>query len=331
MSGTERLARATSALGKTQRVLDELALWLNEGNPRVRIYCCIYRNHPALEISVSAHARWGQLQALDGVHDAFAESPTAFDRWSVQTTQANRWVPVFPAVIATRKLLGAWGGTIGPQDRVVLCQGTKPLGYVSASLDVGQAWSAAERQAIRLRYRRVSSLLRLAALDWRARHEPNELSESLNSDRHGAFVAGVDGRVLAASPSARHWWAQSGELAELIEDAEKRGWSGAEKQRLSGFELERTPIDTSSGRSFQIVRCVRETERPVRIATVPLKTLTPRERELCAWIASGETNAKIADRMAVQPSTIKTMLERVYGKLEVSGRVALAHRLLRAS
>jgi two-component system response regulator DevR len=57
--------------------------------------------------------------------------------------------------------------------------------------------------------------------------------------------------------------------------------------------------------------------------------LSPREREVLALVAAGETNAQIADRLAVGPETVKTLIARTFTKLGVRKRaeaVTEAHR-----
>lgn len=321
------LARAAAELGHTRKVLDELVRWLSAEVPGVRFFACVYRSHPALEMAVSSHARDGRLELLAGVPEAFASSPTAFDRWTVEASQQNRFLPVFPAVVASPKLRGAWGA-IGLQDRIVLCQGTRPLGYVSASLAPGARWPPGARRAVRLSYRKISRILWLAALDWRGRHDPVDLSSGLEGPNHGAFFLSPEGLVLASSTSARHWRRHSEALDAFLLDVEARGWPGTERQRLGGYELERAEVDTSSGRAYQVLRCTRSLRAPPPLVVeLPLE-LTPRERELCQWLVSGETNAALAERLGVRASTVKTMLERLYDKLGTPGRVALTRRLL---
>jgi DNA-binding CsgD family transcriptional regulator len=52
--------------------------------------------------------------------------------------------------------------------------------------------------------------------------------------------------------------------------------------------------------------------------------LTLREREILSLVAGGGTNAQIASRLWVAPSTVKKHLEHVYEKLGVGGRTAAA-------
>jgi DNA-binding CsgD family transcriptional regulator len=54
--------------------------------------------------------------------------------------------------------------------------------------------------------------------------------------------------------------------------------------------------------------------------------LTKREREVVAWVARGKTNAEIARRLWLAPSTVGKHLENVYAKLGVSTRTAAVAR-----
>jgi DNA-binding CsgD family transcriptional regulator len=54
--------------------------------------------------------------------------------------------------------------------------------------------------------------------------------------------------------------------------------------------------------------------------------LTPREREVLAWVARGKTNSEIARRLCLAPGTVGKHLENVYAKLGVSTRTAAVAR-----
>jgi DNA-binding CsgD family transcriptional regulator len=49
--------------------------------------------------------------------------------------------------------------------------------------------------------------------------------------------------------------------------------------------------------------------------------LTPRECEILALLASGQSNKELARTLGVSPNTIKTHIARVYEKLDVERRV----------
>lgn len=55
---------------------------------------------------------------------------------------------------------------------------------------------------------------------------------------------------------------------------------------------------------------------------VPGALLSVRENEVLDLVASGATNAQIAERLWISPATVKKHLENVYAKLEVGGRIA---------
>ena len=49
--------------------------------------------------------------------------------------------------------------------------------------------------------------------------------------------------------------------------------------------------------------------------------LSPRECEILALLASGQSNKELARTLAISPNTVKTHVARVYEKLEVARRV----------
>jgi DNA-binding CsgD family transcriptional regulator len=62
--------------------------------------------------------------------------------------------------------------------------------------------------------------------------------------------------------------------------------------------------------------------------STPEALLTPREREVLAWVARGKTNAEIAGVLWLAPGTVRKHLENVYAKLGVSTRTAAVACLL---
>ena len=71
----------------------------------------------------------------------------------------------------------------------------------------------------------------------------------------------------------------------------------------------------------------RETEGPTRPA--PQEVLTPRELEVLAMMARGASNAEIADRLVLSPSTVKTHVKNILRKLGVGNRTHAASIYLR--
>jgi DNA-binding NarL/FixJ family response regulator len=62
------------------------------------------------------------------------------------------------------------------------------------------------------------------------------------------------------------------------------------------------------------------------MATAPLpsppffETLTPREQEILAWLAQGDSNMQIAQRLDLSEKTVRNVLTAVYEKLKVTSR-----------
>jgi DNA-binding CsgD family transcriptional regulator len=55
-------------------------------------------------------------------------------------------------------------------------------------------------------------------------------------------------------------------------------------------------------------------------------SLTPREREILAWVARGKTNPEIAAALQLAPGTVRKHLDNIYEKLDVPNRTAAVTR-----
>jgi DNA-binding CsgD family transcriptional regulator len=56
------------------------------------------------------------------------------------------------------------------------------------------------------------------------------------------------------------------------------------------------------------------------VATARVRVLTDRELEILELIAKGMSNAEAALALGLAPGTVRTHLEHIYAKLEVSNR-----------
>lgn len=61
-----------------------------------------------------------------------------------------------------------------------------------------------------------------------------------------------------------------------------------------------------------------------------LETLTDREREIAAWVATGRSNDEIADALVLSPATVRTHVARAMSKLNARSRAQLVVLAVRA-
>lgn len=71
-------------------------------------------------------------------------------------------------------------------------------------------------------------------------------------------------------------------------------------------------------------RAVRQADPPPEAPAGMIARLTERERDVLALLASGLTNAQIAERLIIQESTVKYHLQNVFQKLGVANRTEAA-------
>lgn len=63
---------------------------------------------------------------------------------------------------------------------------------------------------------------------------------------------------------------------------------------------------------------------------LPVESLTQRERQMAQAVTRGLRNRQIAREFDISEETVKKHLATIYGKLAISGRVALAVHVLRS-
>ncbi len=59
---------------------------------------------------------------------------------------------------------------------------------------------------------------------------------------------------------------------------------------------------------------------------LPVPRLTPRQNDLLHLLAAGHTNSQIARRLGISEGTVRTRLENIYEKLNISSRTAAVTR-----
>lgn len=77
---------------------------------------------------------------------------------------------------------------------------------------------------------------------------------------------------------------------------------------------------------FLLPHLVRVARRAAEHLPAAAASLTPREREILAWVARGNTNQEIAAVLQLAPGTIRKHLDNIYEKLDVPNRTAAVTR-----
>jgi DNA-binding CsgD family transcriptional regulator len=157
---------------------------------------------------------------------------------------------------------------------------------------------------------------------WRAAQSRRRLRaaiaglESTNEqDARGVILLAADGRIEFASPPAQRLMRECfGTRDKAKLPVVLREWFESE----SGTPAFRLRLKDRSITVFRSGDALLLEEVRDELG------LTPREREILAWVARGSTNSEIAEALWIAPTTVRKHLENVYAKLGVHTRTAAA-------
>ena len=106
--------------------------------------------------------------------------------------------------------------------------------------------------------------------------------------------------------------------------------SEAEPKRIARLWFIRGPGDEFSERDRAILTLLRphlhQAYLDVERRRTPVPDLTPRQWEVMRLIAAGRTNFQIARQLGLSEGTVRTHLENIYDRLDVSNRTAAVMR-----
>ncbi len=109
---------------------------------------------------------------------------------------------------------------------------------------------------------------------------------------------------------------QAGASGFLLKDAPSEQLVSAVRSVAAGDAL----IDPSITR--RLIQKFVQVTRPATVDSPPqLAQLTPRERDVFRQMAQGLSNAEIAERLVIEPGTVKTHVARILMKLSLRDRV----------
>jgi len=106
---------------------------------------------------------------------------------------------------------------------------------------------------------------------------------------------------------------------DSITAAIEAGATGYLLKSASPDEITAAVRATGEGRAVLAPSVATALVRQVKTHT-PQRALSPREIEVVSLMAEGLSNAEIAVRLVVEPSTVKTHVEHIFGKLGVNRR-----------
>jgi DNA-binding CsgD family transcriptional regulator len=120
-------------------------------------------------------------------------------------------------------------------------------------------------------------------------------------------------------------------LVSFVFNRKHRDFSDRERELLDLVRPHLGSLYRQSYRLEQAQRALAASGDPTPLTTSDgVDSLTPREREVLAWVAAGKSNAQIAAILGTMPRTVAKHLERVVEKLGVVSRTAAAMRALAA-
>jgi DNA-binding CsgD family transcriptional regulator len=116
-------------------------------------------------------------------------------------------------------------------------------------------------------------------------------------------------------------------LVSFVLNRSKRGFSDRDRARLEIIRPHLGNLYRLSVAANRAGDAPAPAESSVRSAALALQ-LTPRERDVLHWLASGKTDRDIAAILCISPRTVHKHLQRIYDKLGVETRTAAVMRAL---
>jgi DNA-binding NarL/FixJ family response regulator len=161
-----------------------------------------------------------------------------------------------------------------------------------------------------------------AALDVCARTTPDVVL----MDVRMPVLDGVEATKRLAGGAARVLMLTTFDIDDYVYSALRAGASGFLLKDATPDELVAAVRVIAAGESLLAPavtsRLIAHFARQPAMASTPpsLEALTPREREVLVWVARGESNSEIANRLVLAEQTVKTHVSRIFLKLGIRDR-----------
>jgi DNA-binding NarL/FixJ family response regulator len=239
----------------------------------------------------------------------------------VPAEQRNRWVEPFREGIASRE---SWKKgslypfvrhlDIGDQGRIAICSAEVLVAFAVVGVPEGTEFTDDERARLTACASELIVPLRVCAMVANAKDGGSALEELLAARADVVVLTDARGGILGESRRASDLLAREPHVRNSVVRAVERAADGPFRAR---------------GRSFFASPCVRRGIGGAYMVAIDeaskqaKKKLSARQLELIGYLERGLANAEIARAMGIAPSTVKTMLERLYKQAGVANRVEL--------
>jgi ATP/maltotriose-dependent transcriptional regulator MalT len=245
-------------------------------------------------------------------------------------------------VLSLLATAAAWMGDVdAARDAVAELESLEPFAYLLGEQALGPAWAAAAAGELP----RARAMLVHAAGDaqetghWTAEawllHDASRLGHRGAGERLVELAEVCEGS-LVRTRAAHAMAADAGHAAGLakaaadFEDigalllATEAATQAAEQYQRSGDQRTAAAL---RARAASLLTACESVRTPLLVTTESVVPLTPREREICALAATGDTGPEIAAKLFLSVRTVNNHLQRAYTKLGVTNRGELAAAL----
>ena len=232
---------------------------------------------------------------------------------------------------------------------IALLDGDRTIGAIGLFKPFANKFSTYEISILKMVSKYISRALRLNLINQRVQQQ-KEIHEQCNTNSpYGTIIFNQDLVVNYINPAAREFVRdilpkEGDPLTKFIKNTVlsigELWLYGGNKSVLSPslkeYEIWIHPLSHTvnideSNRLFVLsitpeTLPVRESEKN-KLLLSRKSSLTSRELEILSYVRKGFTNEQIAKHLFITTATVKTHLQRVFKKMEVTNRTALCHKL----
>lgn len=317
-----QLTDAVTILSDEARVLELAVAAMHEACPRGASFGATSRGDRSNRLGLLRAMQGGELVPMQVPHLAWVRTP-AFDVANVPLSARNRWVEPFREGIATPE--GFKSSTLYPfikhlgildQGRLVVCCGARQVAFVGVGVPEGTTFTDDERERLIATSAALVVPLRMAAVIAASTMERSPLEKMLDASDEAVVAVDSNGAIIDTSPVASGLVRSDRSIPDRIRDAVRTLRRTVAVVRADDYVIHVTQCAADRAVKYLVVIDGRGFAEP----PVPL---TERQLELLGHLRRGLSNAEIATAMGNAPSTVKTMLERLYQRACVANRVEL--------